>query len=103
MRLLTRWKQPTHYCPQRIFAAVSFSEERNGSDSKATPIGNDCLLGQIASFMENLHLTYNEVLDGIPYRNLVIMQKDKQRITSGDVMQEVSDDEFFKGKMKFDE
>ena len=31
------------------------------------------------------------------------MQKDKQRITSGDVMQEVSDDEFFKGKMKFDE
>jgi hypothetical protein len=53
--------------------------------------------------MENLHLTYNEVLDGIPYRNLVIMQKDKQRITSGDVMQEVSDDEFFKGKMKFDE
>ena len=60
-------------------------------------------MGQIASFMENLHLTYNEVLDGIPYRNLVIMQKDKQRITSGDVMQEVSDDEFFKGKMKFDE
>ena len=66
------------------------------------PIGNDCLLGQIASFMENLHLTYKEVLEEIPYRNLVIMQKDKQRIASGDVMQEVSDEEFFKGKMKFD-
>ena len=53
--------------------------------------------------MENLHLTYKEVLEEIPYRNLVIMQKDKQRMTSGDVMQEVSDEEFFKGKMKFDE
>ena len=53
--------------------------------------------------MENLHLAYKEVLEEIPYRNLVIMQKDKQRIASGDVMQEVSDEEFFKGKMKFDE
>ena len=60
-------------------------------------------MGQIASFMENLHLTYKEVLEEIPYRNLVIMQKDKQRIASGDVMQEVSDEEFFNGKMKFDE
>ena len=60
-------------------------------------------MGQIASFMENLHLTYKEVLEEIPYRNLVIMQKDKQRMASGDVMQEVSDEEFFNGKMKFDE
>ena len=60
-------------------------------------------MGQIASFMENLHLTYKDVLEEIPYRNLVIMQKDKQRMASGDVMQEVSDEEFFKGKMKFDE
>lgn len=35
------------------------------------------MLGQIASFMENLHLSYCEVLHEIPYRNLVIMQKDK--------------------------
>ena len=60
-------------------------------------------MGQIASFMENLHLTYKEVLEVIPYRNLVIMQKDKLRTATGDVMQEVSDDEYFKGKMKFDE
>lgn len=53
--------------------------------------------------MENLHLTYKEVLEVIPYRNLVIMQKDKLRTATGDVMQEVSDDEYFKGKMKFDE
>ena len=66
-------------------------------------IGNDCLLGQIASFMENLHLTYQEVLEKIPYRNLVIMQKDKLRTATGDVMQEVSDEEFFNGRIKFDE
>lgn len=59
-------------------------------------------MGQIASFMENLHLTYKEVLEEIPYRNLVIMQKDKLRTATGDVMQEVSDSEYFKGEMKFD-
>lgn len=60
-------------------------------------------MGQIASFVENLHLSYDEVLDKIPYRNLVIMQKDKQRIAHGDVLREVSDSEFFKGKIEFDE
>ena len=56
----------------------------------------------IASFMENLHLTYHDVVDVIPYRNLVIMQKDKLRTASGDVMKEVSDYEFFK-RIKFDD
>ena len=59
-------------------------------------------MGQIASFMENLHLTYREVLEEIPYRNLVIMQKDKLRVAYGDVMQEVTDEEFFKNR-EFDE
>lgn len=48
--------------------------------------------------METLHLSYGEVLDGIPYRNLVIMQKDKLHTVHGDVMVEVSDREFFKDK-----
>ena len=52
--------------------------------------------------MENLHLTYREVLEEIPYRNLVIMQKDKLRVAYGDVMQEVTDEEFFKNR-EFDE
>lgn len=52
--------------------------------------------------MENLHLTYMEVVEVIPYRNLVIMQKDKLRAAYGDVMQEVTDAEFFKNR-KFDE
>lgn len=60
-------------------------------------------MGQIASFMENLHLTYKEVTEVIPYRNLLIMQKDKAHIATGEVLHEVSEDEFFNGKMKFDE
>lgn len=52
--------------------------------------------------MENLHLTYDEVVDKIPYRNLVIMQKDKLHVASGEVMREVPDAEMFKNR-KFDE
>lgn len=40
-------------------------------------IGNECMLGQIATFMEALGLTYDEVVHKIPYRNLLVMQKDK--------------------------
>ena len=84
--------------------AVSFSEERPKSDSKAEVIGNDCLLGQIATFQESLHLTYDEVVNKIPYRNLIIMQKDKMRtLIDSEVIYEVSDDEFFKEKgLKFE-
>ena len=49
-----------------------------------------CLLGQIASFMENLNLTYNEVVEKIPYRNLVIMQRDKQHVASGEKVKRIS-------------
>jgi len=78
--------------------AVSFSQERSKSDSKTEVIGNNCLLGQIASFMENLHLSYDEVVNQIPYRNLVIMQKDKLHTAYGEVMEEMSEEEFFKRK-----
>lgn len=78
--------------------AVSFSQERSKSDSKTEVIGNSCLLGQIASFMENLHLSYDEVVNQIPYRNLVIMQKDKLHTAYGEVMEEMSEEEFFKRK-----
>lgn len=62
-------------------------------------MGNECLLGQIATFMENLHLTYDEVVNRIPYRNMAIMMKDKQHAVYGcDVMKEMSEEEFFKQK-----
>ena len=56
------------------------------------------MLGQIASFMESLHLSYNEVVYMIPYRNMVIMQKDKLHSVYGEVLEEVSEEEFFKRK-----
>ncbi len=48
--------------------------------------------------METLHLSYHEVLHEIPYRVLVIMTKDKQHHVDGEVMEEVSEEEFFKGR-----
>ena len=53
--------------------------------------------------MDNLHLTYKEVTEVIPYRNLLIMSKDKVHAVTGEVLREVTEDEFFNGKMKFDE
>jgi hypothetical protein len=42
------------------------------------------MLGQIATFIENLHLSYEEVVYKIPYRNLMIMQKDKLHNVHGE-------------------
>ncbi len=50
--------------------------------------------------MDTLHLTYEETVRVIPYRNLVIMQKDKLRACSGERMVEVSDEQMF-GKGAF--
>ena len=52
--------------------------------------------------MENLHLSYDDVVFRIPYRNLIIMQKDKLHTVFGEVLQEFSDAEMFKNR-KFDE
>lgn len=43
-------------------------------------------------------MTYKEVIDEIPYRNLIIMAKDKLHVTYGEVKEEVSDEEFFRMK-----
>lgn len=48
------------------------------------------MLGQIATFMDNLHLSYQEVVYEIPYRNLVIMQRDKLRVVYGEKVKKVS-------------
>ena len=53
-------------------------------------IGNECLLGQIASFMEALCLSYDEVVYKIPYRNLLIMQKDKIHPCTGIKVNKIS-------------
>lgn len=48
------------------------------------------MLGQIATFMEALHLSYDEVVYKIPYRNLLIMQKDKLHCVYGTKVEKVS-------------
>lgn len=40
--------------------------------------------------MDSLHLSYDEVVNIIPYRNLIIMQKDKQHEVFGDVVKKIS-------------
>lgn len=57
------------------------------------------LLGQVATFIEYLHLSYDEVVYKIPFRNLLLMLKDKQHTCYGDVYEEVDEEEFFKGKI----
>ena len=47
-------------------------------------------MGQVATFMESLHLSYTEVFEVIPYRNLMIMQKDKLHTAYGDIVRRSS-------------
>lgn len=58
------------------------------------------MLGQIASFMDSLHLGYREVVHEIPYRNLLVMAKDKQHMSTGEVLREVTEEEFFKNRKR---
>ena len=51
------------------------------------------MLGQIATFMDSLHLTYDEVLNQIPYRTLMVMSRDKLRVAYGEVWREMTEDE----------
>lgn len=50
--------------------------------------------------MDNLNLSYDEVVNIIPYRNLVIMQKDKLHVVYGIVREEVTEEEYFRAKGK---
>ena len=45
--------------------------------------------------MDSLHLSYKEVFELIPYRNLVMMQADKQREATGDIVRKISGSEMF--------
>lgn len=51
------------------------------SDSKTKVVGGDSIAGQIVSFMENLHLSYREVYEELPYILLLAMSADKPRDT----------------------
>jgi len=74
--------------------------ERSKNNSKTTIIGGDTMMGQISSFMDSLHLSYKDVFELIPYRNLVMMQSDKQREATGDIIRRKSSDELFGNNIK---
>ena len=58
------------------------------------------MLGQIATFMDTLHLTYDEVWEKIPYRNLLLMTKDKMHTADKeDVITKTSGKEAMKRRM----
>lgn len=65
-------------------------------------LGNNNMMGQVASFIENLHLSYNEVLNEIPYPVLLMMSSDKLRTLSPDekIIRRMSGQEFMKRRMK---
>lgn len=50
--------------------------------------------------MENLNLSYKEVINEIPYRNLIMMQRDKLREVTGDIIRNKSSEELFGNSIK---
>lgn len=58
------------------------------------------MLGQIATFMDNLHLSYEDVVYRIPYRNLVIMHRDKMHVVHGTKINKVSGKSMAERRMK---
>lgn len=52
-------------------------EERVEAGSQSETVGNTTFFGQIAHLIDTLHLSYTEVFEVIPYRNLLMMQRDK--------------------------
>ena len=47
-------------------------------------IGGETLLGQVATLIETLHLSYEDVFERIPYKTLLIMQKDRAQCVNTD-------------------
>lgn len=58
-------------------------EERVDAGSKTETVGNTTFFGQIAHLVDTLHLSYTEVFEVIPYRNLLMMQRDKLHAVYG--------------------
>ena len=77
---------------------------RSRADSKAVITGGETLLGQVATIIENLHLSWREVVYEIPYKTLLIMQKDKVQFQNGVVVKKTSGKEMaarrMQGRMK---
>lgn len=56
-------------------------------------------MGTISSFIDALHLSYHEVVYEIPYRTLMLMQKDKSRPCFGKKVVHISGKEMMQRRM----
>lgn len=74
--------------------------EKSSETIKTEFLGNTNMMGQVASFMENLHLSYKEVFEVIPYPQLLMMSADKLRISTGEKERVVSGRDLLKKKKK---
>ena len=74
--------------------------EKSSETIKTEFLGNTNMMGQVASFMENLHLSYKEVFEDISYPQLLMMSADKLRISTGEKERVVSGRDLLKKKKK---
>ena len=63
-------------------------------------VGNTTFFGQIAHLIDTLHLSYTEVFEVIPYRNLLMMQRDKLHTVSGQKVNRISGKELANRRKK---
>lgn len=76
-------------------------EERVDAGSKSETVGNKTFFGQIASLMDALHLSYTDVFEVIPYRNLLMMQRDKlHAVYGGEKVKKISGKELANRRKK---
>lgn len=58
-------------------------EERVDAGSKTETVGNHNVLRANSHLIDTLRLSYTEVFEVIPYRNLLMMQRDKLHTVYG--------------------
>lgn len=77
-------------------------EECVDAGSKTETVGNTTFFGQIAHLIDTLHLSYTEVFEVIPYRNLLMMQRDKlHAVYGGQKVKKISGKELVKRRNKY--
>ena len=88
---------------KELFDSVTLDSSE--TDTKNAIVkGNKTIIGQVATFMENLHLNHKEVFEEIPYIGLLLMSADKLRVEypkeskEGDEKEELSGKELLKRK-----
>lgn len=83
------------------FSVCQLDEERVDAGGKSETVGNKTFFGQISSLMDALHLSYTEVFEVIPYRNLLMMQRDKlHAVYGGEKVKKISGKELANRRKK---